>query len=104
MRAESEASRPGFCSEKQKTQNPRLTGTSRGRLLKNLVDSGRYELARHHKYQTNEVKDMIKQAVLRFKLEKTSDLITSHAGLALLGEFAVGLGLLDALDRELPCE
>jgi hypothetical protein len=69
--------------------------------LKNLVDSGRYELARHHKYQTNEVKDMIKQAVLRFKLEKTNDLITSYAG---LGEFAVGLGLLDALDRELPCE
>jgi hypothetical protein len=45
---------------------------------------------------------MIKQTVLPFKLEKTNDLITSHAGLALLGEFAVGLGLPDALDRELP--
>jgi len=36
---------------------------------------------------------MIKQTVLPFKLEETKDLITSHAGLALLGEFAVGLGL-----------
>lgn len=45
---------------------------------------------------------MIKQTVLPFKLEKTKDLITAHAGLALLGEFAVGLGLPDAFDRELP--
>jgi len=45
---------------------------------------------------------MIKQTILPFKLEKTNDLITSQAGLALLGEFAVGLGLPDALDRELP--
>gem|GEM_PF-2505075 len=36
---------------------------------------------------------MIKQTVLPFKLERTNDLITSHAGLALLGEFAVALGL-----------
>jgi len=45
---------------------------------------------------------MIKQTVLPFKLEKTNDLITSHAGLALLGEFAVGLGLNKALDRDVP--
>lgn len=45
---------------------------------------------------------MIKQSVLPFKLETTKDLITSHAGLALLGEFAVGLGLNKALDRCLP--
>ena len=45
---------------------------------------------------------MIKQTVLPFKLEQTNDLITAHAGLALLGEFAVGLGLADALDREMP--
>jgi hypothetical protein len=45
---------------------------------------------------------MIKQTVLPFKLETTKDLITSHAGLALLGEFAVGLGLNKALDRYLP--
>jgi len=32
----------------------------------------------------------------------TNDLITSHPGLALLGEFAVGLGLNKALDRYLP--
>jgi hypothetical protein len=44
---------------------------------------------------------MIKQTVLPFKLEKTRDMITSHAGLALLGEFAVGLGLPSAVDRSL---
>ncbi len=44
---------------------------------------------------------MIKQTVLPFKIEETKDLITAHAGLALLGEFAVGLGLLDALNRTL---
>jgi len=45
---------------------------------------------------------MINQTVLPFKLETTKDLITSHAGLALMGEFAVGLGLRKALDRYLP--
>ena len=51
---------------------------------------------------TNEVKVMIRQTVLPFKLEKTNDLITPHAGLALLGEFAIGLGLLKSVDRHLP--
>jgi len=45
---------------------------------------------------------MIKQTVLPFKLETTKDLITAHAGLALLGEFAVGVGLNKALDKYLP--
>jgi hypothetical protein len=45
---------------------------------------------------------MIKQTVLPFKLETTMDLITAHAGLTLLGEFAVGLGLNKSLDRYLP--
>lgn len=45
---------------------------------------------------------MIKQTVLPFKVETTRDLITSHAGLALLGEFSVGLGLNESLDRFLP--
>lgn len=45
---------------------------------------------------------MIRQTVLPFKLEITNDLITSHAGLALLGEFSIGLGLVSALDKELP--
>ena len=45
---------------------------------------------------------MIKQTILPFKLEETKDLITPHAGLALLGEFAIGLGLLNALDEQLP--
>ena len=45
---------------------------------------------------------MIRQSVLPFKLEITSDTITSHAGLALLGEFCVGLGLLGSIDCYLP--
>ena len=45
---------------------------------------------------------MIKKTMLPFKLEETKNLITSHAGLALLGEFAVGLGLQNALDKNLP--
>jgi len=40
---------------------------------------------------------MIKQTVLPFKLETTMDLITPHAGLALMSEFVVGLGLIKAL-------
>ena len=45
---------------------------------------------------------MIRQTILPFKLEITKDLIRSHAGLGLLGEFAVGLGLSKALDKYLP--
>jgi len=45
---------------------------------------------------------MIKQTVLPFKVEITKDTITSHAGLALVGELAVGIGMLEAADRELP--
>jgi len=45
---------------------------------------------------------MIQQTVLPFKLEITRDTITSHAGLALLGEFCVGLDFLRVIDRSLP--
>jgi len=45
---------------------------------------------------------MIRQTILPFKIEMTRDLITPHAGLALLGEFTVGLGLLQSVDRYLP--
>jgi hypothetical protein len=45
---------------------------------------------------------MIKQTVLPFKVEMTKDLITSHGGLALFGEFAVGVGLVEAVNRCLP--
>lgn len=45
---------------------------------------------------------MIRQIILPFKLEMTRDLITPHAGLALLGEFAVGLELLKSVDSSLP--
>ena len=45
---------------------------------------------------------MIRQRVLPFKLEMTKDTITPHAGLALFGEFAIGIGLLNSVDRYLP--
>jgi hypothetical protein len=45
---------------------------------------------------------MIRQTILPFKIDLTKDLITPHAGLALLGEFTVGLGLLKSVDRYLP--
>jgi hypothetical protein len=45
---------------------------------------------------------MIHQKVLPFKLEVTRDTITSHAGLALLGEFCVGMSLAAVIDRCLP--
>ena len=45
---------------------------------------------------------MITKTVLPFKLEITHDTITPHAGLALLGEFAHGLGLPDLVDRHVP--
>jgi hypothetical protein len=45
---------------------------------------------------------MIRQTILPFKLEMTRDMITPHAGLALLGEFTVGLGLLQSIDTYLP--
>ncbi len=36
---------------------------------------------------------MVTQTVLPFKLESTDEVLTAHAGLALLGEFAKGIGL-----------
>jgi hypothetical protein len=45
---------------------------------------------------------MIQQTVLLFKLEVTRDTITPHAGLALLGEFCIGLGLPSVIERCLP--
>lgn len=45
---------------------------------------------------------MITQTVLPFKLEEIKDMITSYAGLALLGEFMVGLGLLETINKKLP--
>ena len=45
---------------------------------------------------------MIRQRVLLYKIEMTRDTITPHAGLALLVEFTVGLGMLEAVDKYLP--
>jgi len=45
---------------------------------------------------------MIRQTTLPFKLEMMRDMITPYAGLAVLGGFAAGLGLLKSIDRYLP--
>ncbi len=45
---------------------------------------------------------MITKTVLPFKLETTPDTITAHAGLALFGEFAHGLGLPALVDSHVP--
>jgi len=45
---------------------------------------------------------MIRQTVLPFKVEKTDDTITAHGGFAVMGEFAVGSGLLQLADKYLP--
>ena len=42
------------------------------------------------------------KTVVPFKLDVTRDMLTLHAGLALVGEFAVGLGFLKSVDRYLP--
>ena len=45
---------------------------------------------------------MIEQTVLKFKLARTDEHLTSHAGLALFGEFAIGAGIRKHLDKYLP--
>jgi len=45
---------------------------------------------------------MIRQIILPFKLEMARHLITPHAGLPLLGEFAAGLGFSRSADRYVP--
>ncbi len=45
---------------------------------------------------------MIGQTILPFKLDTTRDSITAHAGLALFGEFVIGLKLSGLCRRHLP--
>jgi len=45
---------------------------------------------------------MMPQTVLPFKLEITTDTLTAHAGLALLGEFCQAHRLAELIDEELP--
>lgn len=51
---------------------------------------------------TDKVKHMVRQTVLPFKLEATDETLTAHGGLALLAEYAHGLGLRQLVDRWLP--
>ena len=54
-------------------------------------------------YKPNQRGDEVKiqQSVLPFKLEVTRDTITAHSGLALLGEFAIGMGFKEMLEKEM---
>ena len=45
---------------------------------------------------------MIRQTVCGFKVEKTSEELTAHGGLALLAEYNHGMGLRELADRHLP--
>ncbi len=45
---------------------------------------------------------MIHQTILPFKLTKTNDKLTSHAGLSLFGEFVYGLRICNLADKYLP--
>jgi len=45
---------------------------------------------------------MLKQTVLPFKIEKTQEEMTSHAGLSIFGEFFRGLGLRELANTYLP--
>ncbi len=45
---------------------------------------------------------MIRQTVFGFKLEKTSEELTAHAGIALLAEYNRGMGLRELADHHMP--
>ena len=45
---------------------------------------------------------IVRQTVLDFKLTRTDETLTAHAGLALLAEYQHGLGLRGLVDRHLP--
>jgi hypothetical protein len=47
-------------------------------------------------------KDMIRQTVLPFKLEKTEERVTARSGLALYAEFMKGMKLGELVDRHMP--
>lgn len=45
---------------------------------------------------------MLRQGTLPFKLEMSKDTTTPHAVPALFGEFAVGVGLVESVNRYMP--
>lgn len=51
---------------------------------------------------TQQVNMTITQTVLPFKLEMTNDTLTSHAGLALFGEYLGAMGISALVDQNLP--
>lgn len=79
-------------------ENQKLVKNWTGKTSLDLVqiDYGSFETI------TNEVKPMMPQNLLPFKLEKTTDEMTPHAGLALFGEFVRSLNILDEIDRIFP--
>jgi Transposase DDE domain group 1 len=55
-----------------------------------------------YKLNTQQVHMTITQTVLPFKLEMTNDTLTSHAGLALFGEYFGVMGISALVDQNLP--
>ncbi len=47
-------------------------------------------------------KDMIRQRVLPFKLERTEEKVTARSGLVLYAEFMKGMKLEELVDRHMP--
>jgi phage gp46-like protein len=53
-------------------------------------------------YKPRRGKDMTRQTVLPFKLERTEEKVTARSGLALYAEFMKGIGLEELVDRHMP--
>jgi len=67
-----------------------------------LTDSSIFVKSINKTRQNDWVKGMVRQTVLPLKIEKTRETIAPQGGLALLGEFLLGTGLLESADRYLP--
>jgi hypothetical protein len=72
------------------------------RASKNLVHLLRYGRPPTEPLLTNEVKRLMSQTVLPFKLEATDEQLTAHGGLALFGEFLQAMNVPQQLNAFLP--
>jgi len=62
----------------------------------------RIEVVQTTTLRTQQVKDMLSQTVLPFKLAATDESLTAQAGLALFGEYYAAMGIGPLADQELP--
>ncbi len=72
------------------------------RASKTPVDLLRYGCPSIEPLLTNEVKRLMPQTVLPFKLEPTDEQLTAHGGLALFGEFLQAMYVPQQLNAALP--